>query len=258
MEEGVPPLPPKSMPHPNSPGDANGDANSLSSAIIPFNKNTYVVQVPKDQIFRVPPPENARIIEEYHNKMKTSKNRPYDCSCVALVFMVLLGTAFLCLSGVLIFYYVANPGVPHLNVDHVALVDPSSAKPKFDITIKAQNPSATMDFRHLSGGKVDLFNNGKHIASDIPPDFDVGHKDTTEIKLSLLSSKAKLPKEFNSTAKGSKNALVPLSLSAEFPVKLGFGILRMRKKKLAVNCDFKVSKTAKGLNVASQNCNVNI
>lgn len=261
MEEGVQSLSSKPMARSNSPRgtdlfvDVYGDgyASDLSTAIVPFTKSTYVVQVPKDQIFRVPPPENARLAEEYRNKAK-SGGSSHSYTRLAIIFLVLLAIAIICLCGTIIFYFAANPGVPHVNVESISVKNPLSRKPEFEIIMKAQNPSKSMDLRYKDDGKVELFHQGKKIAYGEPPDFSIGHKDTTEIKLSLLGSKATLPKEINSTTKGRN--IFPLSLSADFPVKLGLGAFRIRKKKYSVNCDLRMSKVGKEMHVKSQNCKV--
>ncbi|KAJ0086574.1 hypothetical protein Patl1_08502 [Pistacia atlantica] len=41
-----------------------------------LRSSTYVVQIPKDQVYRVPPPENALIVER-HDKEKAKS----CCSC---------------------------------------------------------------------------------------------------------------------------------------------------------------------------------
>ncbi|KAK2659702.1 hypothetical protein Ddye_006235, partial [Dipteronia dyeriana] len=59
MEERVPP--PPGVPNPNSPHQPS----SLYPTTPAFRPGTFIVRVPKDQIYRVPPPENALIIERH-------------------------------------------------------------------------------------------------------------------------------------------------------------------------------------------------
>lgn len=256
MEEGIPSFPSTTMLRSNPPRvtDAHDDDDAYSTAIVPFTKATYIVQVPKDQVFRVPPPENARLAEEYRNKANAGGSSHSSIRLV-IVFLVLLAIAIFCLCGVLIFYFAANPGVPHVSVHSIVVKNPTSSKPVFEIVMKAQNPSKSMDYRHKTGGKVELFHKGKKIASGDPPEFSIDHKDATEIKLSLRGSKATLPKEMvSSTTKRTTRDVFALSLSAEFPVKLGYGAFRTRRKELGIDCDLKMSKVGKEMHVKSQDC----
>ncbi|KAL2242254.1 UNVERIFIED_CONTAM: NDR1/HIN1-like protein 13 [Sesamum indicum] len=49
-----------------------------------FQSRTYVVQIPKDQIYRVPPPENAHMLEERtRNPAKKKRSSCCLCSCLS-------------------------------------------------------------------------------------------------------------------------------------------------------------------------------
>ncbi|KAG8369214.1 hypothetical protein BUALT_Bualt15G0127900 [Buddleja alternifolia] len=51
-----------------------------------FRSGTYVVQVPKDQIYRVPPPENALMLAEHQ---ENQHNRSSCCFCCSSSLFVL-------------------------------------------------------------------------------------------------------------------------------------------------------------------------
>ncbi|KAJ7960419.1 Late embryogenesis abundant hydroxyproline-rich glycoprotein [Quillaja saponaria] len=107
---------------------------------------SYVVQIPKDQIFRVPPPENAGRYQQYTHK----KNRRSSCCCcfcwllgVIITLIVLLAIA----AG--IFYLVFKPESPNYTVERISikgmnistLSSTATISPEFDVAVRANNPN---------------------------------------------------------------------------------------------------------------------
>ncbi|KAK4434185.1 NDR1/HIN1-like protein 13 [Sesamum alatum] len=58
---------------------------------------TYVVQIPKDQIYRVPPPENAHMLEE-RTRNPPKKKRSSCCLCSCFSSLVMINRPFLSFS----------------------------------------------------------------------------------------------------------------------------------------------------------------
>ncbi|XVF36736.1 hypothetical protein REPUB_Repub19eG0083900 [Reevesia pubescens] len=53
-----------------------------------FRPGTYVVQVPKDQIYRVPPPENALIAERHRSNHQGNKIDNRGCCSRRLIWLL--------------------------------------------------------------------------------------------------------------------------------------------------------------------------
>ncbi|KAL9144086.1 hypothetical protein ABFS82_14G274700 [Erythranthe guttata] len=71
----------------------NGTTLPVSSRAV-FHSGTYVVQVPKDQIYRVPPPENAIMLEQRNLKNQDKQKRSSCCcfcSCHSCIFKLFRG-----------------------------------------------------------------------------------------------------------------------------------------------------------------------
>ncbi|KAI3460017.1 hypothetical protein Pfo_016680 [Paulownia fortunei] len=81
--------PPKETTKANSPTE---DDPLPESSQPTFHSGTYVVQVPKDQIYRVPPPENAFMLEERNRKQNKQKRSSccFGC-CHSCIFMLFRG-----------------------------------------------------------------------------------------------------------------------------------------------------------------------
>ncbi|KAI9194789.1 hypothetical protein LWI28_009205 [Acer negundo] len=97
-----PPSPEKSLPVP-SPS--------------PPSAGTYVIQIPKDQIYRVPPPDNA-LRYKHLSKPKSRKTRLRRCCCC--FFVTLLVLLLLLAVSAAVLYFVFRPESPNYTVDDLS------------------------------------------------------------------------------------------------------------------------------------------
>ncbi|KAJ0987359.1 hypothetical protein J5N97_005715 [Dioscorea zingiberensis] len=247
----LPPLPPPSNP--------SISTKPLSEPEPPLRSETYIVQVPKEQIYRVPPPENAYLAEQYKNNHNRRRKIPcltYLPWLLAIVFAigVIIGMI------VLVFYLVVRPGVPKFSIQGFAAKNLNhgsrSKKPEYNITVKAMNPSAGMDYIYGRGGKAIMYHKGVVIASGEPPNFYQGSHNETSFGLVLRGSSNVLPKEIQRSLKGS-NHIVPLSFSVNYVVKTKIGMIKSSKS-MSIHCDFRVTKFDKRPRVVSQECSVKL
>ncbi|PIN19346.1 hypothetical protein CDL12_07977 [Handroanthus impetiginosus] len=72
------------------PSSATRNENE-SSQLPVFLPGTYVVQVPKDQIYRVPPPENAIMLAERGKNKQNRRSSCCFCSCLSCIFILCRG-----------------------------------------------------------------------------------------------------------------------------------------------------------------------
>lgn len=77
----------------------------------PQPRSTYVVQVPKDKLFRMPPPENARLFEHYTRRA----NRHRRCSCAHVCTWALV-TLLVLAAAVGVFYIAFRPRRPEYSI----------------------------------------------------------------------------------------------------------------------------------------------
>ncbi|KAK2358789.1 NDR1/HIN1 protein [Trifolium repens] len=83
--------------HPNTiPVSGDSQTTSSQKPALPSNAapsppGTYVIQVPKDQTYRFPPPENARRYANY-TRRKTRRNRCCCCLCwlISILFILVV------------------------------------------------------------------------------------------------------------------------------------------------------------------------
>lgn len=223
---------------------------------------TYVVRVPKDQVYRVPLPENAKLAERYRNQNRSRRRGSPCLSCPKWILGVAFLVLLLIVAVTVIFFVVVRPGAPTFTVQRLFVKNPRSTtgahpKPEYDLTISVRNPSRGMGFSYEAGGSAVITHGTVEIAAGTTPVFFQGHGNTTSIRLVLRGSNALLPKEIGTSMKGSKNA-VDLSLVAKLTVSPRVGGLEMWAMSMDVTCDVQVIAMVKQAQISSQHCNTKL
>lgn len=223
-----------------------------------------VVQVPRDQIYRVPPPENASIAESYRNQDKKEKKvRICGCSVASCIGVLAAISVFI---GVAVGLSVMILKTKHYEFTIQQLVvkinpvsDQHSKKPPplpdYHITLNIQNPDEESSISYKPGGVTWLYFGQHKIATGKFPAFHQKPKNTTRITLPLKGSKkATLPME---GAKPEDNSL-KLSLDMEVPIRTQLKATKAGDAKLKVACNFTVDKLAGVARILSQDCKTDI
>ncbi|XP_024969068.1 NDR1/HIN1-like protein 13 [Cynara cardunculus var. scolymus] len=202
---------------------------------------TYVVQVPKDRIYRTPPPENALIAERHRNApSKKPSGFPLKCVLISIIIFVL----FLGLIGGIILAVIKKDD-PRFRVKRVRVTTKGKTrqqKHEFDITLASRNPNAYTIIAFDDHGKTSLSFKDKKFANGNFPSSQQDPKNSKDVKLTLTSSsKTKLPteiqKSMNETVKSKKH--VDILLEFRVPVKMKVGTLEMKSKTISMLCHFK-------------------
>lgn len=224
---------------------------------------TYVVQVPKDQIYRVPPPENAHLAEQYRNRDKNERRSPcLGCLKWILGAVLLVLLLAIVITGVIL--VTVRPGSPTFTVQRLSVnssphttTKGSHPKPECDFTMRVRNPSKGMGFSYEAGGKTVVLHKGVHIAAGTTPALVQGPKNTTTFRLVLHGSNMLLTKVIDMSLKGSKD-VIPLELAAEFTVKPRVGVVELGATSMYVTCDVRVRRLVKEARILSQECKTNL
>lgn len=92
-------VPPANSPRDPDPNNRSGPGSAFCLPADPahpdrahfsFPSGTYVVQVPKDQIYRVPPTHNSRIADLHKNRPPPSGKGSGCCKCFLCLFLLVL------------------------------------------------------------------------------------------------------------------------------------------------------------------------
>jgi hypothetical protein len=228
----------------------------------------YVVQVPKDKVFRVPPPENARLFEHYTRRAKRRRR----CSCVRVctcVLAALLALAVLLAAAAGVMYLVFRPRRPSYTVQALAVSGlagvgnasaPAALSPGFDATVRADNPNGKIGV-HYEGGKsrVSVSYDGVLLAEGAWPAFYQGPRNVT-----VLVAKAKGSGiRFSQSVRGQMAAAerlrsVPFDVDVEVPVRLQLGSVKTWAVPAWARCTVAVDRLAADAKVVSRSCHVKV
>lgn len=231
------------------------------------NPGTYVVKVPKDQIYRVPPPENARLYKNY-TRGKNRRSRCCCCLCwligLIFIFVILLGIA----AGVL--YLVFRPEALDYSVDRIAIkgINLTSAtasagaelSPQFDVAVGARNPNEKLGIYYLEDSSVEVYyNSDVRLSNGALPAFYQPSNNVTVFKTALKGSGVVLTKEDRrALVEDQTKGKVPLKLKLMAPVKIEVGSVKTWKFTVKVKCDLTVDKLTEHAKIVRESCHYSV
>ncbi|PUZ43552.1 hypothetical protein GQ55_8G018200 [Panicum hallii var. hallii] len=279
----VPAPPPRRPDQPPADADADADdeapatgtAAAAATETTPlhpsFNRlpspppGTYIVQVPKDQVLRVPPPDRARRYKKLAARPARRRllRRACCCSCAALLLLLLLAAAF---AGAI--YLVFRPRAPTFSVASLSIrgLDgaPSSSSalsPELDATVRADNGAnrkVGVDYR--GGGSVTVSYAGQRLAAGPWPAFRQAPRNATVFAAAMRGRGVRLSEEQARRLAAERAAgAVPLAVEARVPVRLRFGkVLRTWTVDVKARCDVAVDRLEGDAAAVNRGCRVRV
>jgi hypothetical protein len=242
--------------------EQEGVVHSSEKPTPPPPAGTYVIQIPKDQVYRIPPPENARQYERLSRRQNRRRSPCCCCLCSILaifaVLILIIGVA----SGIL--YLVFRPESPDYTVNKISitglnLTSTSPLSPRINITVKANNPNDKLGFYYRNGSDVNVFYNDVKLCDGVLPVFYQPSNNVTVFNTVLKASGLKLTtavKKELVTAQSKK--AVPLKVHIRVPVKIKVGAVKTWTITVKVNCDVKVDKLTASANIVSKTCDYGV
>ncbi|KAG8383504.1 hypothetical protein BUALT_Bualt04G0020300 [Buddleja alternifolia] len=241
MEERLPP-----------PDGAPKDLHPPLLTAFPESLSTYIVQIPRDQVYRVPPPENARIVEEYHTRNPPEKQKRFR----GIFFYVVIPVVLICiLAGISIAIVRAalySPKSPKLTVTQIQAKNLHS--PEYDVTLRASNPNPRMSVTYRGPGTASLvFKNEKIGNGGIPRSIKENPNTAIDIPVVLLGKGIQVAAEIKKSLNGTAEKL--MSLKVDVAVEINSWVKNERKD-LSIACDFKVQNSLmhKTTKISFQDC----
>lgn len=223
---------------------------------------TYVIQVPKDQIYRVPPPENARLYKK-HQKPR----RSCCCCCLAWILGVLISLVLAAAIAAGIFYLVVRPKIPKYSVDGLSIkgINLTSVQtnptlyPEFNVTVRAENPNKKIGIYYEKGSSVTVFYSDIDLCNGALPVFYQGRKNVTVFQTALTGNGIRL----SDVVRGNlltqqREGQIPLELDLRVPVRIKVGAVKTWKITVKVRCDLKVNDLTEDSRLVSKSCKVDV
>jgi hypothetical protein len=230
----------------------------------PPQPGTYVVQVPKDKVFRVPPPENARLFQHYTRRSQ----RRRGCSSVRVctwTLCTILALAVLLAAAAGATYLAFRPRRPSYAVQALAVSGlaskPSGAvEPAFDATVRADNPNGRIGV-HYDGGasRVSVSYDGVLLAEGAWPAFYQEPRNVTVFVLSVKGPGLRLSQSVRGQmAAAERLRSVPFDVEVEVPVRLQLGKVKTWAMPVRARCTVAVDRLAADAKVVSKSCSVKL
>ncbi|KAG5109544.1 hypothetical protein JHK82_038767 [Glycine max] len=225
---------------------------------------TYVIKIPKDQVYRVPPPENARRYDQYARR-KHRRSRCCCCFCWLIGILFILVVLLAIAAGVL--YLVFRPEAPKYSIENITvrginLTSPSSVaaiSPEFNVTVKADNPNDKIGIRYLKDSSAEVFYKDARLCNGALPAFYQPSNNVTVFGTALRGDGIELRSEDRrALLEAQTKRRVPLTVRIRAPVKIKVGSIRTWKITVKVNCDVTVNELTAQAKIVSKRCTYDV
>ncbi|XP_010520485.1 PREDICTED: protein YLS9 [Tarenaya hassleriana] len=219
---------------------------------------TYLVQIPKEQIYRVPPPENAHRYD-YLSRRKT-RRRSLCRRCVCSFLAAVLIFAVLATIAAAVLYLVYRPEKPRFSVARVSitgfnLTSPSLTSPEIEVTFRLENPNGKLGFFYEKGSTAKIYHDGVNFGNGVTPSFKQPAKNITTLMTALKGSGIQLTASMRKElTEAQKKGTLPFSLKIDAPVKVNVGSVTTWTMSVTVDCEIAVDKLTASADVVTEKC----
>ncbi|KAG2311213.1 hypothetical protein Bca4012_025665 [Brassica carinata] len=249
---------------PRSPRSSGGFTNASRFSVHsqrltrPPPPGTYLVQIPKEQIYRVPPPENARRYEDF-SRRKPNRSACRRCCCYSLAALLVLVTLAVVLVG--IFFLVFRPHKPMFSVSEVSIAginltsSTSPVSPLITIKLRSKNVNEKLGLVYGGGNAAEILYDGIKLGNGEFTPFNQPAENVTVTVTTLRGSTIQLSSSMREDLKESeKKGKVPFDLRIKAPFKFKVSAVTMWRMVVTVECKLTVDKLTSPATVITENC----
>ncbi|PKA63078.1 Uncharacterized protein AXF42_Ash007874 [Apostasia shenzhenica] len=264
MSDLVHPQPPPQPPQPPPTEEKRPDFSRDSAANTP--SDSYVIQFPKDHIYRVPPPENEYRSKAYARRAARQKRRTC-CRCLAWTAGAFAVLALALASAAAVLYLVFQPKIPNYSIDSIAVrglnLSSNTAdrplSPELDVAIRADNPNKKIAIYYRDGSSVAAAFADAVLCRGAWPVFYQGKRNVTVFITALKGSGIRLSGATRKSLTAAVNrGAVPLDFRVEVPVRVKFGAVTSWTVTVKARCDVTLDKLTADASVLSKKCKVHV
>ncbi|KAK9048829.1 hypothetical protein SSX86_032204 [Deinandra increscens subsp. villosa] len=225
-------------------------------------QGTYIIQIPKDQIYRIPPPENSKKLQKLANR-KPKRSCCCRCFCwtiaAAFILLILLSVA----AGVL--YLVFRPeklnySIDKISVGGVNLTSSAPINPRLTVEIRAGNPNDKLSVFYIGkGSSVTVHYDDVNLCNGELPAFELPANNVTVVQTALRGTNIVLARDVHSRlVKQEKERHVPLKVKVKAPVKIKIGAVKTWEITVTVKCDVAVDRFVQKSKIVSKKCDYRV
>ncbi|CAN4097270.1 unnamed protein product [Withania somnifera] len=237
----------------------------LAPSLPPDRSDTYIIQIPRDQVYRVPPPEYAKIVENYRlPKDNSQRKRKCGCCCWILLGLLIFGIIIGVIIGVIHLMYIPRcPNFSVVGVHFKNVTDTNRGQgkknqpkqwPKFEFDLKVNNVNERMDVSFGQGKTNFVFRKYKIGQGKYPSNNSLKAKHSNNNHLSVdVGSNGKLPDDLLKVLEDDKK-LIPVTMMIHVPMEIKSWVRNMKKNNLEIACEFDVEQLTKKSKVMPNEC----
>lgn len=222
---------------------------------------TYVIQLPKEQIFNFPPPENQKKYRSLSNN-KPRRNSCRVCLCYTISLLFIFVIALAIATGVI--YLVFKPEAPSYSVSEIAIrgmnvTSLATISPQFDVSVRADNKNKKIGIYYQTGSEVEVSYGDVILSNGVLPVFYQPSKNVTVFNTVLKGSNVVLANAVRAKlGNEQKQGNVPFRLKVKAPVKLKVGAVKTWEINIKVKCDISVDAVNEKSRIISRDCDYSV
>ncbi|XP_059315006.1 NDR1/HIN1-like protein 13 [Lycium ferocissimum] len=244
------------------PQDSPPSSNNSSEAKPVPTPGTYVVQVPKDQIYRYPPPGNAR---HYESLTKRKPHRSCCCRCLCYTFSLLLILIIALGITVGVLYLIFRPESPKYSISDFTIKNfnltssSSPVSPQFNVTVRAENPNNKIGVYYRKGSSMTVVYSDVSLCNGELPAFYQPTNNVTVFKTALKGSNVILGNAVKTELRNEQmKGKVPFKVNIRVPVKVKVGAVKSWEIIVKVKCDIIVNALTAKSKIVSKDCKYSV
>lgn len=256
--------------HPTNPQPERAEPNPKESDPAQPNSNlpksgTYVIQIPKDQIYRFPPPQNAHLFENY-SRRSSSRRRSPCFRCLAYTFILILSLLVLLTITAAVLYFVLQPKFPSYSLDKISISgfndnikSGNTLSPQFNITIRAHNKNKKIELEYREGSNIVAAYRDLNLCRGSWPVFRQGTRNVTVFETQLKGSGIRVSGAMRrEMEEEERDERVPVAVDVKVPVRVRVRRVRSWTFTVKVECDVVLDKLGRGAKIVSKSCKTRV
>lgn len=260
MADRVHPAAASDRDHSQPPPDTVKPPTSDDKPLLP--QGTYVIQIPKDQVYRIPPPENSHKIKKLANR-KPRRSCCCRCFCWTIATTIILLILLAIATGIL--YLVFRPeklkySIDNISIGGVNLTSSAPISPRVNVSIRAENPNDKLSvYYNGKGSSVNVYYADVNLCNGVLPTIEQPTNNVTVIKTALKGSNIILARADHSRLVSQQRTRnVPLKLKVKAPLKIKIGAVKTWEITVTVKCDVTVDQLTQKSKIVSKNCGYSV
>uniref|UniRef100_A0A7N0URD0 Late embryogenesis abundant protein LEA-2 subgroup domain-containing protein n=1 Tax=Kalanchoe fedtschenkoi TaxID=63787 RepID=A0A7N0URD0_KALFE len=227
----------------------------------------FIIKVPKDQIYKIPPPENAKRYADYTRR---KPNRSSCCRrCILWTMFLILAAAVLAATAAGVVYLVFRPQVPRFTVEKISvsgfdsnLTASNSSPPirlKFSLVVRAQNPNEKVSVYYERTSLVMIRHSEADLCDGELPYFRQPARNVTVMRAELSGAEiVSGGAVYDALVRDEKAGAVPLAVRIEAPQRLRFGNVKSWTFHVVVKCDVVVDELTEAARIVAGGCDSHV